>query len=113
MAQVTQRESKLSRRIMDALKEEYRERVFVFKVWGNEMQVAGLPDILGCLDGMYFGLESKLPESRDKVSPKQEFIHTQITNAGGRVAVVCSPGEALRTVEMWREAYAGQDHRRR
>jgi hypothetical protein len=98
---------------MDALKETYRERIFVFKVWGNEMQVAGLPDILGCLDGMYFGLETKLPESRDKVSPKQEFIHTQITNAGGRVAVVCSPGEALRVVQTWQEEYEEQEYERR
>lgn len=93
---MSQAESKLSRRIMDALR---LEGYFCFKVHGSEFMMAGLPDIIVCANGQFIGLETKLPSARKNVSPKQAYVHTQIQHAGGIAKVVCSPAEALEVVQ--------------
>lgn len=91
---MTQRESGLSRRIINALREEHGKQIFCWKVWGGDVQMAGLPDIVGVVAGRFFGIETKLPESRDNVSPKQAYVHGLIGAAGGRVKVCCSVTES-------------------
>lgn len=93
---MTQRESKLSRDIMRALT---LEGAFCFKVWGNEHQMAGVPDIVGCYQGFFFGFETKNPESRDKVSLRQSYVMSLIEKAGGLANVVCTPAEALKYLQ--------------
>ena len=93
---MSQRESKLSRTIMDALR---AKGYFCFKVHGSEFMMAGLPDIIVCADGRFVGLETKLPESRGHVSPRQRIVHTQIEHAGGVASVVCSSKEAFSVVD--------------
>jgi hypothetical protein len=92
---MAQRESRLSRQIIAEVKKKHGLKVFVFKVWGSEHTMAGLPDIIGCLHGRFFGLEVKLPESRSNVSARQELVHGWIRGAGGLCTVVTSVGEAL------------------
>lgn len=92
---MSQRESKLSRKIMDALR---AEGYFVFKVHGSEFMMAGLPDMIVCARGYFIGLETKLPEARGNVSPRQSYVHSLIENSGGVARVVCSPAEALQAV---------------
>lgn len=92
---MSQPEARLSRKIMDALR---LEGYFCFKVHGSEYMLAGLPDIIVCADGKFIGLETKMPESRGNVSPRQAYVHTQIENAQGVAKVVCSPQEALDVV---------------
>lgn len=92
---MSQRESRLSRQIMDALR---GEGWFAFKVHGSEYMMAGLCDIIVCAEGYFVGLETKLPESRGNVSPVQRLVHTKIEHAGGAARVVCSPKEALEVV---------------
>ncbi len=100
---MAQRESKLSRHIMEAIR---REGHFCFKVHGGPTMMAGLPDIIVCAEGIFVGLETKNPESRNDVSPRQKVTHDQIRRTGGGyVAVVCSPGEALDAI---REALAAK-----
>lgn len=93
---MSQRESALSRKIMEALR---AEGYFCFKVHGSEFMMAGLPDIIVCAEGKFVGLETKLPEYRTNVSPRQVVVHTQIEHAGGVARVVCSPNEALSAVK--------------
>lgn len=93
---MAQPESKLSRKIMDALR---LEGYFCFKVHGSEFMMAGLPDIVVCAEGRFIGLETKLPTTRENVSPRQRYVHTQIQHAGGTAEVVCSPQEALDIVK--------------
>lgn len=93
---MSQRESKLSRKIMDALR---IEGWFCFKVHGSEFMMAGLPDIIVCAEGHFIGLETKLPETRGDVSPRQQYVHGQIEMAGGTARVVCSPDEAVKAVQ--------------
>lgn len=61
---------------------------------------AGLPDIICCAEGMYIGLETKMPESRNNVSARQVYVHNQIYLAGGKVYVVCDPAEAVHSVKL-------------
>ena len=70
---MAQPEARLSRKIQQHLRETY-PGIFVFKVWGSEHQMAGLPDLLGCWCGRFFGLEVKMPEKRSDVSPRQRFV---------------------------------------
>lgn len=93
---MTQPESKLSRKIMDALRLEGH---FVFKVHGSEYMMAGLPDIIVCAKGLYIGLETKMPATRNNVSTIQKYRHDQIREAGGAAFVVCSVQEALDAVD--------------
>lgn len=94
---MAQRESKLSRHIMEALR---REGWFCFKIHGGPTMMAGLPDIICCAEGIFVGLETKNPESRSDVSLRQKLTHQQIRDVGGGyVAVVCTPNEAVDAVQ--------------
>lgn len=92
---MSQAESRLSRKIMEAVR---LKGYFCFKVHGSEFMMAGLPDIIVCANGQFIGLETKLPSTRNHVSPRQSYVHSQIENAGGVAVVVCSPSEALEAI---------------
>lgn len=93
---MTQPEARLSRAIRVAIKDKGH---FAFKVHGSVHMMAGLPDLICCCDGLFFGLEVKTPENRDNVSARQALVHGMIRNAGGQVAVICSVQEALDFIE--------------
>jgi Holliday junction resolvase len=97
----TQRESRISGDIMDALR---AEGVFCFKIQGGPTMMVGLPDIIACVDGMFLGLETKVPEKRSNVSVRQKYVHGLIRAAGGRVEVVCGVQEALGIIDSMRHA---------
>lgn len=92
---MAQRESKLSRKIM---KELEHQGYFCFKVHGGPTMMAGLPDIIACVDGKFYGFETKLPEGKDP-SPIQEFIHKKICKSGGKVFVSRSVQQALNQLQ--------------
>ncbi len=94
---MSQPESKLSREIMAALR---RKKYFCFKVHGSEFMMSGLPDIIVCAEGLFIGLETKMPSKRDNTSPRQDRVHEQIREAQGIASVVCSVAEALRVVQQ-------------
>lgn len=89
---MSQPEAKLSRKILDELR---KNGYFCFKVHGSEYMMAGLPDIIVCANGLFIGLETKMPQQRNNTSPRQEYVHSLIQASGGRAHVVCSPLEAL------------------
>lgn len=88
---------------MDALR---LEGFFCYKNHGSEFMMAGLPDITVCANGLFIGLETKLPSTRGNVSPVQRLVHSKIENAGGVARVVCSPAEALKVVQEALAAHA-------
>ena|SRR5690606_3167543 len=98
---MSQRESKLSRSIMNGLR---LKGCFCFKVWGSEHMMAGLPDIIGCNNGKFFGLEVKLPENRSGTSKVQEHVMEKIRNAGGISQVVCTLQEACKVLGLTDES---------
>jgi len=92
---MAQRESRLSRKIQERLR---GEGYFCFKVHGSEAMMAGLPDIVVCAEGLFIGLETKNPETRSNVSPRQHYVHEKIKQAKGSVFVVTSPEEAVQVI---------------
>ena len=80
---------------MEALR---AEGYFCFKVHGSEKMMAGLPDVIVCAEGLFIGLETKMPDKRTNTSARQEFVHDQIRAAKGQAVVVCSVEEALEVV---------------
>lgn len=89
---MTQAEGRLSRKILIELRK--KQKCFAFKVHGSEYVMAGLPDIIGCVDGLFFAIETKLPETRHDVSPRQTWVHSLILRSGGAVTIACSVDEA-------------------
>ena len=93
---MSQRESNLSRRIMDALR---AEGAYCIKIHGSEYMQAGTPDIQGCYRGMFFAFETKLPEKRSNTSAMQDRQMDKIRKAEGVAQVVCTPAEAVLAME--------------
>lgn len=85
---------------MDALR---AEGWFCFKVHGTAYMMKGLPDVIVCAEGLFIGIETKEPGERDSTSARQDFVHSQIRDAGGIAVVAITPAEA---VEVVREALA-------
>lgn len=92
---MTQAESKLSRSIMDALRMDGH---FCFKVHGSETMMAGLTDIIVCAEGLFIGLETKMPGKRHNTSARQKYVIGKIREAGGVAEVVTSVDEARSVV---------------
>lgn len=84
---MVQPESRLSHSIIEAIQ---KRGWFAFKVHGGAMMMAGLPDIIACVNGQFLGIETKLPKHEGGGNPtrRQVFVHDAIRRAHG-VAVVC------------------------
>jgi Holliday junction resolvase len=62
-----------------------------FKVAGGPLQRRGVPDILGCYEGVFFAIELKAPGG--KVSPSQKVEIERLRAAGAAVCVARTIGE--------------------
>lgn len=76
---------------------------FCYKVWGNEYQMAGVPDVSGTFLGFSVWCETKMPGN--KPSPIQVHRINQIRKAGGLVVVAYSVKQA---VEMLKHIESGE-----
>jgi len=85
----------LTKEIVIALK---KNGCFAVKIHGGPYQVAGLPDIVGCYQGRFFGLEVKLPGKEHKLTAKQNLTLRRIKEAGGISGMVIDPIQAVDTV---------------
>lgn len=61
--------------------------------------MAGLPDIIGCYKGRFVAFETKNPEKRSNTSVRQDYVHGLIKKAGGLVAVIVTPEEAIELLD--------------
>jgi hypothetical protein len=89
-------ESDLQKKIVKALNEI--PHTFAVKIHGGPYQVMGLPDIIGCYWGEFFGLEVKLPGKERTITKIQERKLKQIIEADGIAGVVTSVDQALRLI---------------
>lgn len=100
-------EQSIQRTLIEALRLSYGQRIFVRKVpvgpmkvrWGNVPNpLAGMPDILICLQGRFIGIELKTEEAgrytriKDKRQPE---VHREIRAAGGIVIEASTVEDAL------------------
>lgn len=89
---MSQRESRLSRDIQTELR---KHGAWCIKIHGSEFMPAGVPDIIGCYKGRFFGFETKLPEKRSNTSVMQKRMMEKIQAAGGMAQVVCTIQESV------------------
>jgi len=85
-------ETRLRKRIQAAIVAAY-PHVWLRKIHGGPMQNAGIPDMLGCLEGYFFGMEIKI-QGKD-ATPVQSLEISRIIKAGGQAGIVRSPEEGL------------------
>lgn len=88
-----QPESRLQQRIQKSLRRDVGG--FWFKMWGGPFTPAGIPDLIGCVQGVFFALEVKRDDKRSKTSDIQDETIDDINAAGGCAGVVRSPTEAI------------------
>lgn len=91
-----QPESRLQKRIQQALRKQVGG--WWFKVWGGPFTPAGIPDLIGCVDGMFFAFEIKVPKAVTRVSAIQLETIKDIQKAGGTSYVIISEEEAVNAV---------------
>lgn len=100
-------EKPLTDRALAALREA---GCWAFKVWGNGVQEAGVPDIVGCwpvvadgdlVAGLFFALESK-DGKHGVVEPIQEYQLRLIAEAGGTGLVVRDDAQLAGAMEYLR-----------
>ena len=61
----------------------------VFKVWGSAFQERGVPDIIGCYQGRYIGIEAKRPKPFDAKFTDAQKRHINAINKADGFARVC------------------------
>jgi hypothetical protein len=61
----------------------------------DQYGTGGLPDIIGCYAGRFFGLEVKLPGKEHTLTERQSHRIKQINDAGGRGMMVTSVDAAM------------------
>jgi len=87
-------ESVLTKKILKALESEVGG--WWMKVHGGPYQAAGVPDLLGCVNGKFIALEVKRPGNRRGLTPLQAEVISQIKENGGVACKVESVREALK-----------------
>jgi predicted RecB family endonuclease len=85
-------ESGLRTRIVKALN-QYSGVWFV--IWQDGHQEKGMPDIIGCYQGKFYGIEVKLPGKLHTVTKRQAYVIKKINDSGGRATVVTTVQEAM------------------
>src|SRR5690349_14197135 len=96
-------ETALTTKMTKAAKKIYGERIVIVKYHGNEYSRAGVHDLLGCLDGAFWSVEVKAPESygnsveralEEGPTVLQRAFLGHVLTAGG-VSAVCATVEAF------------------
>ena len=72
---------------LNQLKKEGKPIKFI-KIWGGGFQKAGIPDLICCINGIYFEVELKA--SNGKASDLQEY-NIQVTNAANGIGIILYP----------------------
>lgn len=69
-----------------------------FVTHATQYGTGGLPDIMGCYQGTFFGLEVKLPGKEHTLTERQSHALKSIKKAGGKATMVTSVADALNFV---------------
>jgi len=87
--------------IRAAIMREHPEN-WTFKVVGSPLQMAGVPDLLVCIDGLLLGIEVKfqrpgesLAHAVGRATPQQLVQIHRLRRAGAVADVVTAPEQAL------------------
>lgn len=89
-------ETRLVHKILEELSRAFPGSYFR-KIHGNPYQHAGIPDLIGCVEGYFVALEVKTEEGN--TSKIQELEGFAIRKACGIHGVVKSPEEAIKVIK--------------
>lgn len=110
-------ETRLSLKCKKDAKEEYSTRLVIIKYHGDESSEAGVSDFLGTLDGKFFAIEMKAPETYNgnveraiKKGPtlKQRIFLMRVRKSGGCWAVCATREQFLETMRAIEQHEVGQ-----
>lgn len=89
------REVNLQNKVIKVLKQLFKDDIWFAKI--SDRYNKGIPDIVGCIDGLFFGLELK----RETGKPSGLQVHTinKINKAGGKACIVRTVEESLLTIK--------------
>lgn len=94
-------ETDLSVAVLKALRNKYKQDIFIYKTHGNMFSLEGIPDLEACFNGKYIAMELKLPSRKNTLSDEQKARIRQIRRAGGVAYRVTTVEEAI---EIFRRA---------
>lgn len=89
----TKPESRLQRKIQQAIADEFGG--WFKKIHGNQFQGAGIPDLIGTINGLFIAIEVKIPGKERTITPIQAATIKKIKEAGGIAFVTTSVDETL------------------
>lgn len=76
-------------KVKNAVKKELKARgIWYYMPVQNGMGVVGIPDIIGCWNGWFVGIETKAPGKLTNVTPNQQARLNEIEKAGGLALVI-------------------------
>ena len=85
-------------KVKEAVKKELRARgIWYYMPVQNGMGVVGIPDIVGCWNGWFFGIETKAPGKKSTLTGNQKHQLELIQQHGG-LALVIDDVQELRTI---------------
>lgn len=99
-------ESKVVKKILEQLRSRGG---WWFKVWGSPMQIAGIPDIIGCYRGRFVAFEVKRAEGYE-ATKLQLFIMKKIRAAGGIATLIWSTEQAFTELDRIDATEEAQSH---
>jgi Holliday junction resolvase len=91
-------EGRLQKKIKEALIKEFPFS-FWFKSHGGPYQTKGIPDLIGCVNGIYVGIEVKVPGKEKTLTKIQKHTIGQIMTAGGIAFMSTSAEHAIATIK--------------
>lgn len=100
------KESVLVTKILKKLRADRPEAFFV-KIPGTRFN-AGMPDIVGCVDGRFVAIEVKRPDTSYGLTKRQVVILAMILRAGGRAGVARSVEDARAIVTGEKQGIDGE-----
>lgn len=74
-------EKQIVKKIVDMLGDLYPRAVF-YKIHGGPFQAAGIPDIIGVINGRFIAIEVKQPGKEKTLTPLQRSMITRLHKAG-------------------------------
>jgi len=92
-------ESQLQAKIQKALRGEFPNSLF-FKTYGSPFQRKGLPDIIGCVNGIFIGIEVKVPRKENTLTELQKDTLDEIRKAGGIAFMTTSVEHAVQSLKL-------------
>lgn len=95
-------EAQITKKSVEALR---KRGAFAVKIHGGPNQPAGLPDIVGCFKGRFFGIEMKAPGKEKNLTARQGKKLRDIEAAGGFTEICTSVGACEDLMDVIEASY--------